>query len=163
MKKGKIIIIVIAREVFSRTHLQSTEKCLNRASLKSPKNQTFCRMPSFNHHNIPFRLMGRITFLILTETPNFLNNWNIIDNVILVSDVQQWLSLCIHYKMITSISLVTIHLHTKLLQYYWLHPPCYTSHSHNLLILELKVYISLLISVVSPLLILLPPNSPSFW
>jgi len=40
----------------------------------------------------------------------------------------QWFDICIHYDMIITVNLVTIHHHTKSLQYYWLYSPCHTLH-----------------------------------
>ena len=50
----------------------------------------------------------------------------------------KWLGICIHYKVITTINLVTICPHTKLLQYYWPHSSCYMLHPHGLLFYNWK-------------------------
>ena len=39
-----------------------------------------------------------------------------------------WFNICIHYEMITKISLVTICTHTKLLHYDWPYSLCYILH-----------------------------------
>ena len=47
--------------------------------------------------------------------------------------------MCILWEIITTIGLVTICRHTKLIQYYWLHTPT-TLHPHGLFILHLGVH-----------------------
>ena len=61
--------------------------------------------------------------------------WNIVDVQYSVSFkcTAKWLDICIHYEVITTISLVTICPHTKLLQYYWPHFSCYILPPHGLL------------------------------
>ena len=64
----------------------------------------------------------------------FLNySWLIISSFI--SAVEQWFNIFMHYKMINTVSPVTICVHTKLLQYYWLYSLCCTLHPYDLFIL----------------------------
>lgn len=72
MKKGTTVLIVNVWEFLAGIHLKSAAKCLNRASLESRiitlLNALMC------HHNIPFRLMGRIILLVLNKTQSFAGN-----------------------------------------------------------------------------------------
>ena len=49
--------------------------------------------------------------------------------------ITSWFKIFIYYKLITIISLVIIHLHAMLLQYYWLYSLCCTLHAYDLFIL----------------------------
>ena len=48
-------------------------------------------------------------------------NWNIVDIQYSVTfrHTTSWYDICIHYEMMTTLCLVTISPHMKLLQYYW--------------------------------------------
>ena len=67
---------------------------------------------------------------------SFLNNWIIID---LQHSVSSWWSdSYMHCKITTMVILFTIWHYTKLLQYYWLYPPCCVFHAYGSFILPLK-------------------------
>ena len=67
-----------------------------------------------------------------------------------------WFDICIHYEMITMVSLVTICPHKKLLQFYWPYSLCCILHLSTYLLYNWK-------SVPFNPLHLFYPHAPPFW
>ena len=73
-------------------------------------------------------LSGTFCISVLHLTPlknmTIFKNWSRIDipHYSSFRCTTQWFDIYIHYEMMTTISLVTICLHIKLLQYHWLYP-----------------------------------------
>ena len=84
------------------------------------------RIPAYLQ-KIPLRTFT-FTPSLLTHTISLFFSWSVIDIQYYISFrcTTQWFNIDIHYGMITIISLVTIHHHTKLIQYYCLYS-LYTS------------------------------------
>ena len=70
----------------------------------------------------PHPCLGFSFFFKKKKEISFLfKNWNIVDIQYSVTfrHTTSWYDICIHYEMMTTLCLVTISPHMKLLQYYW--------------------------------------------
>ena len=76
-------------------------------------------------------------------------------NIMLVSHIHHNV-LAFKYKMITTVSLITICYHTKLLQYYWLCSLCYVLHPHDIYFITCFVPLNFLH-------LFRPTPHPPFW
>ena len=74
----------------------------------------------------------------------------------------QWFSISMHYKMLTTISLVTIRHHTKILQNYWLYSPCCTFHICDIYLVAGSLYLLISLTYYSPLQNSLPSGNHLF-